>query len=151
MVTIENAVSLSLGGMLGYFLRLFIEHRLSKSRSREDRKESIFTSAVLEYRRALITELSGLYPEVTEPLNFIAPKLANALPKIQIAVSAFSFHLNKEKAAQLQATFNAFREDATSEIPRLCSTAEIMFGKDTVLRAVTLLHQRINELLSYAA
>jgi hypothetical protein len=150
MIKIENVLFISLGGALGYFTRVLIEHYLAKSRTREDRKEVQRANAVAAFRNTLITELSGLHPEVTEALNLIAPRLSDAIPKIQTAVSLFAGVLSNREAQELQSSFNLFRDAAQNEIPRLCSRAEIMFGKESVSKAFTLLRERIEGLLAHA-
>lgn len=148
MININNMLFISLGGVLGYFVRVLVEHYLAKSRTREDRKEVQHQNAVNAFRQTLITELSGLYPEFTIAVNTVGPQLAKAIPKIQIAVSLFSFTLDDQNAKELQEAFNSLRVAAQDEIPHLCSPAERMYGQGTVFQAMAILRERVDQILS---
>lgn len=60
-ISFDNVAVFSAGGALGYFARAFIDHRLAKSRTNEDRKIKDFNEAARTFKNRIRTELEGIY------------------------------------------------------------------------------------------
>lgn len=78
-----------LGGFLGYFIRLFIDHRLAIDRIKENIKLTEFNHAVSKFRAAIIYELSGLYPIEQGWNQEDFPRLYQSIPIVNSAAAEF--------------------------------------------------------------
>jgi hypothetical protein len=87
---IDTLVTFSLGGIVGYLIRTLIDHFLAKSRAAEDREAKRHDEAVTTFRRAVLTELEGIYPvtHVWEEQSY--PRFRQSIPKIERAAMEFS-------------------------------------------------------------
>src|SRR5574341_223647 len=98
MITIENILTFTTGGVLGYLLRIFIEHRLSRSRSLEILHITEFNKAAREFR-AKVNESLALFQRREENWNgnnrnFRAA--SNFVHIIDLAVKDFAQFLTEE-------------------------------------------------------
>jgi hypothetical protein len=87
-----------LGGFLGYFIRLFIEHRLAIDRIKENIKLTEDFRAASKFRSFVLYELVGFYPidQYWEEKEF--PRLYQSIPRIKSAAAEFRFFVKSKDA-----------------------------------------------------
>lgn len=88
-----------LGGFLGYFIRLFIEHRLAIDRIKENIKLTEFNKAASELRAAFASHLAYLrgYEGSIQDTETIREKLYAGLVGIHASeLQKFRFHLKSK-------------------------------------------------------
>ncbi|MEQ1589523.1 MAG: hypothetical protein ABL902_04115 [Gallionella sp.] len=151
MITVENTIYLSFGGVLGYLLKIIVEHSLTKSRNKEDRESVQFTAAANIFRSIVINELAGLYPEATDFPRDIKMRLSRSLPNIQAAVTVFGVHLKGSNTLAFQDAWKKFRNVCKSEIPKQCEPAEILYNNASPIKAQSILREHVDALLKFAA
>lgn len=151
MITVENTIFLSIGAVLGFLLKVAVEHLLSKSRTKEDRESVQFAAAANIFRSTVINELAGLYPDAIDFPKNIDEQLSRSIPNIQAAVAVFVSHLKGNKAAAFQDAWVKFRNVCKSEIPKQCESAEILYNDASPVKAQAILRKHVDELLKFAA
>lgn len=93
---IKNIASTVLGGFLGYFIRLFIEHRLEIDRIKENIKLTESLRAASKFKASIIYELSGFYPisQHWDKDNF--DRLYHSIPHVMSAATEFRFFVKSK-------------------------------------------------------
>jgi hypothetical protein len=112
---VEPTIVFSIGGAFGYLIRLFVEHFLSKDRSRQDRIAAIFNSGAIAFKNAFIEEINFLknYGESRFIEDTAYYTLLKALPKHTAAYEAFIVHLDEsDRLAISKAWTNYLYPDA---------------------------------------
>ena len=70
MVTINLGITLTLGGILGYFIRMIVEHSLQIRRMKENIRITEFNKAAALFREAFVKEIFLLRENVVTGHNF---------------------------------------------------------------------------------
>lgn len=96
-ISIDNVAIFSAGGILGYLARTFIDHRLAKSRTEENRKIKEFNQAAATFRSKVLAELEGLYPSRCGWDREEYARFKKTIPKIETIAQEFRFHLERKK------------------------------------------------------
>lgn len=97
-ISIDNVAVFSAGGILGYLVRTFIDHRLAKSRTEEDRKIREFYQAAAAFRSRVLAELKGLYPVTQYWDKQTFPRLSQSITEIESAAAEFCFFVTHKSA-----------------------------------------------------
>jgi hypothetical protein len=95
-ITIDTIVTFSLGGTLGFLAGAIVVHFLAKSRAAEDREAKRFDEAATIFRRALLTELEGIYPVTSAWDSSVNPRFRQSIPKIESAAAAFRYFVKSK-------------------------------------------------------
>ena len=88
-ITIDTVATFSLGGFVGYLIRTLIDHFLAKGRAAEDREARRFDEALTTFRRAILTELEGIYPVTQTWSKSIYPQFRQSITKVERAAAEF--------------------------------------------------------------
>jgi hypothetical protein len=96
-ISFDNVAIFSAGGALGYFARTFIDHRLAKSRTDEDRKIKEFNQAAATFRSQILSELEGLYPVRQGWSREDYARFKQTIPRVETIAQEFRFHLERKK------------------------------------------------------
>ncbi len=117
MITIVNALTFTTGGVLGYFIRAQIEHRLALSRIISGIKITNEKNSIASFRAAFAPALALIYLtkkkrsiDVTTLPN-IEKFLSDALLTHATAVELFRIHVPDNKKAQYETAWEAYRDE----------------------------------------
>jgi hypothetical protein len=83
----------ALGAVLGYLLRVLVEHRLAKSRATEDRTATRFNAAADALRTAFADEIAFLNSVTPAEEGATYDKLKDAFPRHERAIFVFAEYL----------------------------------------------------------
>lgn len=103
MITFDNILVFSLGGILGYLLKTFIEHRLARSRSIETSEIKDFNEAKRRFRSVIAVEIADLR---TRPHRF---KDSSHINILHTAVIEFTPFLSKDRQVKLSRAWNEYK------------------------------------------
>lgn len=125
---IKNISSTVLGGILGYFIRLFIEHRLAIDRIRENIKITEFNKAAASLRASFSSTLSFIYiaehhtphdkPDINEHIK-------NSIFCHGAAVEEFRPFVNSNLRNDYQKAWEEYRNSVTIDQYALSAEAKI--------------------------
>jgi len=84
------------GGILGYLIRILIEHRLAIDRDKENIKLTEHKKAASKFKSIVINELSGFYPidQLWNKKHF--SRIYESIPRINSAAAEFSSFVNRK-------------------------------------------------------
>lgn len=99
MITFETTLTFGAGAILGYLVRVFIEHFLAKSRTKEERRIREFNEAAKRFRDAFKEELLALSPNLSKCEKDTSEILEVAFEKHRIAVFDFKPFLSGDELA----------------------------------------------------
>ena len=134
----------TLGGIAGYLIRIFIEHRLAKSLSASDRK---FVAA-REFR-AKVNEAMTLFQKPAEQWggnNRTAHAMRNFVSVIDLTAKDFAEFFTGTEKTSFTNKWNETKEYCSTTLPRALTQSDT--GAAQHAKDAFLVH--ISELLSYA-
>ena len=134
----------TLGGIAGYLIRIFIEHRLAKSLSASDRK---FVAA--RDFRAKVNEAMTLFQKPTETWggnNRTAHAMRNFVSVIDLAAKDFAEFFTSTEKTRFNNKWNETKDYCSTTLPRAVTQKDT----ETANQAKEAFLTHVSELLSYA-
>lgn len=146
MVTVVNALTFTTGGVLGYLIRIIIEHRLARSRSIESLKLVEFNKAAANFRSAfddVLVLLRKNFREDSQTMmidKIITPEVLDRQDKARIQFEPFLDKSSLKGFSDAWDVYEKFKENYNINKPDDLSTRYIS------LKMI----DHIYELLNYA-
>ncbi len=106
MITMDDAVTFSLGGALGYFIRTFIEHRLARARTIEDTHIANFISDYRSFKEVFLPALNDLSKDDTSFIQI----LRDEFPKHDVAIQKIILELDGSRLDRMNEKWTEYKE-----------------------------------------
>jgi len=149
-ISFDNIAIFSAGGALGYFVRTFIDHRLAKSRTDEDRRIKGFNESAIKFRSTIINELVGLYPIPIDWPRDIARRFNATFPKIQAAVEEFKPFVPSGQVKAFNKAWLQYYTHCKHVVPKAFSPEGKIYGEKTSQEVRDEFKHNVDALLSFA-
>ena len=149
MITIVDAVTFSAGGVLGYLIRAFIDHRLARSRTIEAMHIADLNKAVLAFHDAFAPVVAQINLAKKHSRFDVSPApnlekvLGDSLIEQATVIEKFRIFVPESKRAEYQKAWEEYR-------------SEVAFGFDTtrmredIADPYAMYENLIHELLAFA-
>jgi len=143
---LTNVAATVLGGFLGYFIRLFIEHRLAIDRIKENIRITEFNKAVGEFRGAFAPAIAK-FPLLSDAKD-IDQKLKEELIPQSIAIEKFRPFVSSNKRTAYQEAWECYHQSHKRE--GVSSVYFLDYAMGDEKERFNLLKERINAILKFA-
>lgn len=136
----------ALGGFLGYFIRLFLEHRLAIDRIKENIRITEFNKAASEFRAAFAPAIVKF--NITRDAKSINEMLSAELVPQGIAIERFRPFVAKEKKEAYQKAWENYHQSHKRE--GISSVCFLDYALGEEKERFSLFKERINAVLQFA-
>ena len=136
----------TLGLFLGYFIRLFIEHRLAIDRIKENIKLTEFNKAASEFRAAFAPAIVKF--KLLSDSNEINQMLKDELVKQGVAIEKFKPFIHSSKQIEYQNAWEEYHQSHRRE--GISSVYFLDYSMGDEKKRFKLFNDRINAILKFA-